>query len=62
MGFNPAAVKHEHEDPARWYSVARARAMPTTLIIKARKPLSQTFRIRSGLTPYAARRRDLAAL
>jgi SAM-dependent methyltransferase len=27
-----------HMDPARWYSVARARLMPTTLIIKARKP------------------------
>ena len=28
-----------HLDPARWYSVARARLMPTTFIIKARKPL-----------------------
>ena len=28
-----------HMDPARWYSVARARLMPTTVIIKARKPL-----------------------
>jgi SAM-dependent methyltransferase len=35
-----AAVKDAHTDPARWYSVARARVMPTTLIIKARKPLS----------------------
>ena len=39
--LNPAAVKPEHADPARWYSVARAQAMPTTLILKARKPLAQ---------------------
>ena len=26
-----------HIDPARWYSAARARVMPTTFIIKARK-------------------------
>ena len=35
---DPATIKDEHIDPARWYSVARARMMPTTLIIKARKP------------------------
>lgn len=33
-----AAATDEHIDPARWYSVPRARAMPTTFIIKARKP------------------------
>jgi hypothetical protein len=38
--FNPAAVTDSHVDPARWYSVDRARLMPTTLIIKARKPFS----------------------
>jgi len=38
--LNTAAVKEAHADPARWYSVARARVMPTTLIIKARKPFS----------------------
>jgi SAM-dependent methyltransferase len=27
-----------HADPARWYSVDRARMMPTTFIVKARKP------------------------
>jgi SAM-dependent methyltransferase len=27
-----------HLDPARWYSVSRASLMPTTFIIKARKP------------------------
>jgi hypothetical protein len=32
------AVKEAHVDPARWYSADRARVMPTTLIIKARKP------------------------
>jgi SAM-dependent methyltransferase len=36
--FNSGAVKEEHRDPARWYSVARAQTMPTTFIIKARKP------------------------
>ena len=38
--LNPAAVNEAHRDPARWYSVARARVMPTTFIIKARRPLS----------------------
>jgi hypothetical protein len=38
--LNVAAVKEAHADPARWYSAARARVMPTTVIIKARKPLS----------------------
>ncbi len=36
--FNAEAMKDEHRDPARWYSVARAQTMPTTFIIKARKP------------------------
>jgi SAM-dependent methyltransferase len=27
-----------HADPARWYSVARAAAAPTTFVLKARKP------------------------
>lgn len=35
---NLDAAKEEHRDPARWYSVARAQTMPTTFIIKARKP------------------------
>jgi ubiquinone/menaquinone biosynthesis C-methylase UbiE len=38
--LNPTAVKEAHVDPARWYSVARAGLMPTTFIIKARKPFS----------------------
>jgi SAM-dependent methyltransferase len=38
--FNPAAVTDSQRDPARWYAVDRARLMPTTLIIKARKPFS----------------------
>ena len=37
--LNAAAAKENHADPARWYSVPRASVMPTTLIIKARKPL-----------------------
>jgi SAM-dependent methyltransferase len=35
---DPGTVKAEHVDPSRWYSVARAQMMPTTFIIKARKP------------------------
>ena len=27
-----------HTDPARWYTIPRARLMPTTFIVKARKP------------------------
>ena len=33
-----AAAKADEADPARWYSVDRARVMPTTFIVKARKP------------------------
>jgi SAM-dependent methyltransferase len=36
--FNADIANEAHVDPARWYSVARARLMPTTFIIKARKP------------------------
>ena len=36
--LNPALANEAHVDPARWYSVPRASVMPTTLIIKARKP------------------------
>ncbi|MPY90947.1 MAG: methyltransferase domain-containing protein [Luteitalea sp.] len=36
---DPTTVKEEHVDPSRWYSVARAQMMPTTFIIKARKPI-----------------------
>ena len=38
--LNAAAIKEEHADPTRWYSVPRATLMPTTFIIKARKPAS----------------------
>jgi SAM-dependent methyltransferase len=34
-----AVATDEQSDPARWYSVPRAQLMPTTFIIKARKPL-----------------------
>jgi hypothetical protein len=37
--FNADLATEAHADPARWYSAARARLMPTTFIIKARKPL-----------------------
>ena len=36
--LNPDLAKEAHADPARWYSVPRGRMMPTTFIIKARKP------------------------
>jgi SAM-dependent methyltransferase len=37
--LNAAAATESHVDPARWYSVSRAGMMPTTFIIKARKPM-----------------------
>ena len=36
--LNTAAANETHIDPARWYAVERARVIPTTLVIKARKP------------------------
>lgn len=36
--FKADLANETHIDPARWYSAARARLMPTTFIIKARKP------------------------
>jgi hypothetical protein len=38
--LNPSAADDTHADPARWYAAARARLIPTTFIIKARKPLA----------------------
>ena len=39
--FNAALAKDDHLDPTRWYSAPRAQLMPTTLIVKARKPSAQ---------------------
>ena len=36
--FNADLATEAHVDPARWYAAARARLMPTTFIIKARRP------------------------
>ena len=36
--LDSGVANEAHADPARWYSVPRARVMPTTFIIKARKP------------------------
>jgi hypothetical protein len=36
--LNADLATEAHADPARWYSVPRARMMPTTFVIKARKP------------------------
>ena len=36
--LNAAAIRDKHADPARWYSVPRATLLPTTFILKARKP------------------------
>lgn len=47
--LNSALATEAHADPARWYSVARASVMPTTFIIKARKPI-QNDGPRVGLT------------
>jgi SAM-dependent methyltransferase len=32
----------DHADPSRWYSVSRATMMPTTFILKARKPCARS--------------------
>jgi SAM-dependent methyltransferase len=42
--FNAGAANETHADPARWYSVARARLIPTTFVIKARKPRDAALR------------------
>lgn len=42
--FNAELASEAHQDPARWYSVDRARLMPTTVITKARKPSWQPCR------------------
>jgi SAM-dependent methyltransferase len=36
---DPAKVQEKHADPDRWYSLPRAELVPTTLIVRARKPL-----------------------
>jgi SAM-dependent methyltransferase len=36
--LNLAQATDAHADPSRWYSIDRARMIPTTFIIKARKP------------------------
>jgi len=36
--LDTSLATENHADPARWYSVSRARMMPTTFILKARKP------------------------
>ena len=35
---DPTLATAAHQDPARWYSLARARLMPTTFVLKAHKP------------------------
>jgi hypothetical protein len=37
--YNAALAKDDHLDPTRWYSAPQARLIPTTFIVKARKPL-----------------------
>jgi SAM-dependent methyltransferase len=41
--LNADLAQDAHTDPARWYSVPRARMMPTTVIVKARKPWPLPF-------------------
>ena len=36
--LDTSLANEDSADPARWYSVPRARLMPTTFILKARKP------------------------
>jgi SAM-dependent methyltransferase len=36
---NTALARKQHFDPAKWYSVPRAKLIPTTFIVKAHKPV-----------------------
>jgi ubiquinone/menaquinone biosynthesis C-methylase UbiE len=36
---NPDLAKEAAQDPSRWYSMPRARLVPTTFVINARKPV-----------------------
>jgi len=39
-GLDTTLATEEHADPARWYTIERARLMPTTFVVKARKPMA----------------------
>ena len=39
------AATEAHQNPARWYSIPRARLMPTTFILKARKPATSPYAV-----------------
>ena len=36
--LNTSLATEAHADPARWYSISRATLVPTTFVLKARKP------------------------
>lgn len=47
--LDPTLATVAHQDPARWYSLARARLVPTTFVLKAHKPLAEpTTRARTA--------------
>src|SRR5262245_33284450 len=54
--LNSALATEAHADPSRWYSVARAGVMPTTFIIKARKPFQNSEPLNKPLQPTAEKR------
>lgn len=37
--FDPARANEAHQSPDRWYSIPRAQLLPTTFILKLRKPV-----------------------
>lgn len=37
--LDTTSATEDHADPGRWYTIPRARLVPTTFILKARKPL-----------------------
>jgi len=51
--LDAALATEVHADPARWYSVARASVMPTTFIIKARRPIQNDGPPNTALEPAA---------
>jgi hypothetical protein len=50
--FNPNAANDTHADPVRWYAVARARLIPTTFVIKARKPRARSPSSSGNADPF----------
>ena len=56
--LNPTLATGAQVDPTRWYTVERARLMPTTFVIKARKPTAIGRAAQQGAVADGAPRRS----